>query len=121
MSLEVAIEKQVSEFRLAVEFTADGAPLGLLGPSGSGKTMTLRAIAGLETPDRGRIVLNGNVLFDSERHIHLSARDRRIGLLFKNYALFRHLRVGDTVAFGLKQVSDWENKRRVAAQIASAL
>ncbi len=62
MSLEVAIEKQVSDFRLSVEFTADGAPLGLLGPSGSGKTMTLRAIAGLETPDRGRIVLDGSAL-----------------------------------------------------------
>ena len=57
MSLEVAIEKQVRDFRLAVEFTAEGAPLGLLGSSGSGKTMTLRAIAGLDTPDRGRIIL----------------------------------------------------------------
>ena len=74
MSLEVAIEKKVPGFRLAVEFTADGAPLGLLGPSGSGKTMTLRAIAGLETPDRGRIVLHGRVLFDSEQGINLPAR-----------------------------------------------
>src|SRR5205807_2381845 len=71
MSLEIAIEKQISDFRLAVEFTADGAPLGLLGPSGSGKTMTLRAIAGLEKPDRGRIVLHGRVLFDSAQGINL--------------------------------------------------
>ncbi len=93
MSLEVAIEKQVSGFRLAVEFTADGAPLGLLGASGSGKTMTLRAIAGLETPDRGRIVLHGRVLYDSARGINVPARERRIGLLFQNYALFPHLTV----------------------------
>ena len=49
MSLEVDIEKRAKNFRLAVKFAANGAPLGLLGPSGSGKTMTLRAIAGLET------------------------------------------------------------------------
>ena len=88
MSLEVTIEKQLSGFRLAVEFTADGAAVGLLGPSGSGKSMTLRAIAGLETPDRGRIVLHERVLFDSARRIDVPARARRIGLLFQHYALF---------------------------------
>src|SRR5271157_4914919 len=98
MSLEVTIEKQLSGFRLAVEFAADGTPLGLLGPSGSGKTMTLRAIAGLETPDRGRIVLHGTVLFDSEKGIDVPARARRIGLLFQNYALFPHLTVAENIA-----------------------
>src|ERR1700675_3749809 len=102
--LEVAIEKQVSRFRLAVEFTADGAPLGLLGPSGSGKTMALRAIAGLETPDRGRIVLQGRVLFDSERGIDVPARERRVGLLFQSYALFPHLSVAENIGFGLKHL-----------------
>jgi molybdate transport system permease protein len=120
MSLEVAIEKNVGGFRLAVEFTADAAPLGLLGPSGSGKTMTLRAIAGLETPDRGRIALNGKVLFDSDRKINLSARERRIGLLFQNYALFPHLTAAENIAFGLRHLSDAERKRRVADQIAAA-
>ncbi len=105
MSLEVAIEKQVSDFRLAVQFTAEGAPLGLLGSSGSGKTMTLRAIAGLESPDRGRIVLHGRVLFDSERRINLPARERRVGLLFQNYALFPHLTVAENIAFGLRRLS----------------
>jgi molybdate transport system permease protein len=120
MSLEVAIEKNVGGFRLAVEFTADGAPLGLLGPSGSGKTMTLRAIAGLETPDRGRISLDGNVLFDSEQKINLSVRERRIGLLFQNYALFPHLTAAENIAFGLQQVSEAERKRRVAEQLVAA-
>src|SRR3984893_2993309 len=119
MPLEVAIEKQVSGFRLAVEFTADGAPLGLLGPSGSGKTMTLRAIAGLEKPDRGRIVLHGRVLFDSEREIDMPARERRIGLLFQNYALFPHLTVAENIAFGLRRVSRPERTRRVAEQLAA--
>src|SRR3984957_9565643 len=120
MSLEVAIEKNVGGFRLAVEFAADGAPLGLLGPSGSGKTMTLRAIAGLETPDRGRIVLHGRVLFDSEKGIDVPARERRIGLLFQNYALFPHLTVTENIAFGLRRLPDTKRTRRIAEQLASA-
>jgi molybdate transport system permease protein len=120
MSLEVSIEKAVPGFRLAVEFTADGAPLGLLGPSGSGKTMALRAIAGLETPDRGRIVLQGRVLFDSERRINLPARDRRIGLLFQNYALFPHLTAAENIAFGLRRLPEAEKKKRVEEQLAAA-
>ena len=120
MSLEVAIEKNVPGFRLAVEFTADGAPLGLLGPSGSGKTMALRAIAGLETPDCGRIVLHGRVLFDSEQGINVPPRARRIGLLFQNYALFPHLSAAENIAFGLRRLPDAERNRRVAEQLAAA-
>jgi ABC-type sulfate/molybdate transport systems ATPase subunit len=120
MSLEVAIEKQVSGFRLAVEFTADGAPVGLLGPSGSGKSMTLRSIAGLETPDRGRIVLHGRVLFDSARRINVPARARRVGLLFQHYALFPHLTVAENVAFGLRRLPGPERARRVGQQLAAA-
>jgi molybdate transport system permease protein len=120
MSLEVAIEKQVESFRLSVEFTADGAPLGLLGSSGSGKSMTLRAIAGLETPDRGRIVLHGRVLFDSEARINLPARARRIGLLFQNFALFPHLTVAENVAFGLQRLTPEERDRRVTQQLNAA-
>src|SRR5271169_5211280 len=120
MSLEVAIEKNVPGFQLAVEFTADGAPLGLLGPSGSGKTMTLRAIAGLETPDRGRIVLHGRVLFDSEQRINVPARGRRIGLLFQNYALFPHLNVAENIAFGLRHLPAAERDRRLTEQLAAA-
>jgi ABC-type sulfate/molybdate transport systems ATPase subunit len=119
MSLEVAIEKKVSGFQLAVEFTADGAPVGLLGPSGSGKSMTLRSIAGLETPDRGRIVLHGRVLFDSARRINVPARERRVGLLFQHYALFPHLTVAANVAFGLRRLPGPERARRVAQQLAA--
>jgi molybdate transport system permease protein len=120
MSLEVSIEKNVEGFRLAVEFTAEGSPLGVLGPSGSGKTMTLRAIAGLETPDRGRIVLQGRVLFDSEQRVNVPARARHVGLLFQNYALFPHLTVSENIAFGLRRIPDSERNRRVAAQLAAA-
>jgi ABC-type sulfate/molybdate transport systems ATPase subunit len=120
MSLEVAIEKKMSGFQLAVEFTADGAPLGLLGPSGSGKTMTLRAIAGLDAPDRGRIVLHGHVLFDSEKRINVPARERRIGMLFQSYALFPHLTVAENIGFGLRHLTAPEWDRRVELQLAAA-
>ena len=119
MSLEVAIEKNVAGFRLDVEFTADGSPLGLLGPSGSGKTMILRAIAGLETPDRGRIALNGRVLFDSAAGVNVPPRERRIGLLFQNYALFPHLTVAENISFGMARLSENEKRRRVTERLAA--
>lgn len=99
--LVVNIEKQVPGFDLNVGFTTSRAPLGLLGASGSGKSMTLRCIAGLETPSQGRIVLNGRVLFDSHKRINVPSRDRKVGLVFQNYALFPHLTVAQNIAFGM--------------------
>ncbi|MEL6780429.1 MAG: molybdate ABC transporter permease subunit [Cyanobacteria bacterium J06597_16] len=102
--LEVNIYKQHPDFCLKVNFTADNQhPLGLLGASGAGKSLILRCIAGIETPDTGRIVLNGRVLFDSNQGINVPSCDRKIGILFQNYALFPHLRVTDNIAFGLHQ------------------
>ena len=90
MSLEVHIEKKLSNMTLKVDFVNDPADgvLGILGASGCGKSMTLKCIAGIETPDQGRIVLNGRVLFDSEKKINMKVQDRRVGYLFQNYALF---------------------------------
>ncbi|MDZ8227325.1 molybdate ABC transporter permease subunit [Nostoc sp. ChiVER01] len=99
--LFVNIEKILSSFDLKVAFTADEQPLGLLGGSGAGKSMILRCLAGIETPTKGRIVLNGRVLFDSEQGINLPSRDRRIGFLVQNYALFPHMSVAQNIAFGL--------------------
>lgn len=99
--LIVDIQKQLPNFSLDVSFTADNRALGLLGASGAGKSLILRCIAGIETPDKGRIVLNGRVLFDSARGINVPSRDRRVGFLFQNYALFPHLTVAQNVAFGL--------------------
>ncbi|MEH2433841.1 MAG: molybdate ABC transporter permease subunit [Nostoc sp.] len=99
--LFVNIEKILPSFDLKVAFTTDEQPLGLLGGSGAGKSMILRCLAGIETPTRGRIVLNGRVLFDSEQGINLPSRDRRIGFLVQNYALFPHMSVAQNIAFGL--------------------
>jgi molybdate ABC transporter permease protein len=101
IALIVDIQKQLPGFRLDVSFETDQTPLGLLGASGAGKSLILRCIAGLDTPDRGRIVLNGQVLFDSKKDINLPPRDRRCGFLFQNYALFPHLTVAENIAFGM--------------------
>jgi molybdate transport system permease protein len=117
MTLEVQIEKRLPAYTLAVGFTAGTRPLAILGPSGAGKTMTLRCIAGLVRPERGRIVLNDRVLFDSTKNINLPSRERRIGLLFQNYALFSNMTVAQNVAFGLDQLSPTEQEQKVRERL----
>ncbi len=117
--LFVDIEKELNDFKLNVAFSSSLRPLGILGASGSGKSTILRCIAGIETPDKGRIVLNGRVLFDSEAGINLPPRSRRVGFLFQNYALFPHLTVAQNIAFGLpKGTSKHKIKQLVEAQLA---
>lgn len=114
MALEVHVSKTLGGFALDVRFTAPDAPLSILGPSGAGKTLLLRSIAGLETPARGRIVLGGRTVFDSERKINVPARDRRVGMLFQHYALFPHRTVTQNIAFGLGRMPRAERESRVA-------
>ncbi len=87
--------------------------MAILGPSGCGKTMTLKCIAGLMTPDQGKIVLNEQALFDSQQKINLPARQRKIGFLFQNYALFPHLTVHENIAFGIRQLPTTQKNERV--------
>ncbi len=116
-SLAVDIYHPLDNFSLNVAFNAEQEAIAILGASGSGKSMTLRSIAGLETPAQGRIVLNGKVLFDSEKGINLPSCDRRIGIVFQNYALFPHLTVAENIAFGLQKVEKKKRHSRVARQI----
>jgi molybdate transport system permease protein len=115
VALEVQVAKKLAEFTLDVSFTAGDAPIGILGPSGAGKTMLLRCIAGLERPDRGRIVLGERTLLDAERRIRVPARDRRVGMLFQNYALFPHRTVAENIAFGLHHLPREEQASRTTA------
>lgn len=102
MSLYVKIKKDFGDFKLDTEFEMQGKVLGLLGASGCGKSMTLKCIAGIEKPDSGKIVLNDRVLFDSDRHINIPARDRRVGYLFQDYALFPNMTVFRNIMCGAK-------------------
>ncbi|MCC3536255.1 MAG: molybdate ABC transporter permease subunit [Microcoleus sp. PH2017_25_DOB_D_A] len=113
------IFKPLSGFALNVGFDIGPEVLGILGASGSGKSMTLRCIAGLETPTSGKIAVNGKVLFDSVQGINVPSKDRRIGFLFQNYALFPHLTVAENIAFGLQHLSTSEQQLRVKEQLIS--
>ena len=104
MSLQVEIEKKLNDKVLSVSFDTEGKQgiTGILGASGCGKSMTLKCIAGIETPDRGKIVLNGRVLFDSGKKINLCVQDRHVGYLFQNYALFPNMTVEKNIAAGFQ-------------------
>jgi ABC-type sulfate/molybdate transport systems ATPase subunit len=114
MGLEIQIEKELLDFTLDVSFRAEAEPLSILGPSGAGKTILLRCIAGLERPDRGKVMLNNRSFFDSEARVNTPARQRRIGMLFQSYALFPNRTVAENVGFGLKGVSRDEQSKRIA-------
>lgn len=105
MSLFVNIKKDYKNFSISVNFESSGEPLGLLGASGSGKSLTLKCIAGIETPDQGSIILNDRVLYDSELGINIPPRQRNIGLLFQNYALFPNMSVKENIGLGIRSKS----------------
>ena len=100
--LEVQIYKKLAEFDLDVSFQVDDNILGLMGASGSGKSMALKCIAGIETPDQGRIVLNNRVLFDSEKKINVPIQKRNVGYMFQSYALFTNMNVYENISVGLR-------------------
>lgn len=100
--LEVQIYKKLAEFDLDVSFQVNDNILGLMGASGSGKSMTLKCIAGIETPDQGRIVLNNRVLFDSEKKINVPIQKRNVGYMFQSYALFPNMDVYENISVGLR-------------------
>ena|GEM_PF-545723 len=97
MGLTVAIEKSYPGFTLETAFDVEDEIFAVLGESGCGKSLTLKCIAGIEKPDRGRIVLNDRVLYDSEAGINLPPQQRRVGYLFQQYALFPNMTVAENI------------------------
>jgi len=105
--LSVAIRKRLGDkrrepFDLDVAFTAGEGTTILFGHSGSGKTTTLRTIAGIVTPDAGRITLDDQVYFDAATRINTPVQRRRVGFVFQDYALFPHLTAEENIAYGVK-------------------
>ena len=121
MSLEVNITKRFDGFSLHAEFTAGDTAVAILGASGCGKSMTLRCIAGIVRPDRGRIVLDGRVLFDSEQGIDLPPQQRNVGLLFQNYALFPNMTVEQNILCALKKEKDPAARKAACAEALRAM
>ena len=96
-----------------------GEQLTLLGPSGCGKTTTLRAIAGLEPPASGEIVIGGTAVFSSEKRINVAAERRGLSMVFQSYAIWPHMTVFDNVAYGLRVRR--MGSREIAEKVGSAL
>lgn len=109
MKLQVELEKKVKTGTIQVKFSLENEVLGILGRSGCGKSVTLKCIAGILQPEKGKIQLDDRVLYDSGRNISRKARKRRIGYLFQNYALFPNLTVLENICFSLKR-SDREGQ-----------
>jgi len=116
-TLDVHVEKHLDNFDLQVMLRTGSGAAGLLGASGAGKTMTLRMIAGIVRPDRGRILLNNRALYESETGKNLSAAQRRIGVVFQDYALFPNMTVAENIGFGLSTLPETERQGRIQKQL----
>jgi molybdate transport system ATP-binding protein len=102
------IEKFFPDFQLKIKFVVDNGILVLFGESGCGKTTTLRCIAGLDTPDKGEIQLGEKIMFSSAKRIFVPPRNRGVGYMFQDYALFPHLNVEENMMYGVnKKTGDY--------------
>ena len=111
MQLTLDFEKKLEDFHLRVHYEGEASRIGILGASGCGKIMTLRSIAGIETPDRGLIRLGSRELFDSSQKINLRPQERRVGYLFQNYALFPTMTVEQNIMAGVRGSKEEQRKR----------
>lgn len=116
MAVDIAVKKYFEDFTLDIQFVSEDNRIAVLGESGSGKSMLLKCIAGVVTPDEGRIIINDVTFFDSEKGINLRPQQRRVGYLFQNYALFPNMTVEKNIGIGIRCGKE-EKKKRVAALI----
>ena len=119
MSLVLDIKNRYPGFTLDIQLEAGEERVGLLGASGCGKSCTLRCIAGVETPDEGKIVVNGVTFFDSDAGINLSPQERKCALLFQNYQLFPNMTVADNVCAGVRDAGEAAARKQLAERYLS--
>ena len=112
MAVCINIKKELEEFSIGLKIKSSSNRIGILGASGCGKSMTLKMLAGIEPPEKGRIQIGSKVMFDSENRINVKPKKRNVGYLFQNYALFPAMTVEENIAAGLRGGKE-ENKRRV--------
>lgn len=113
MTVTIDIEKKLPGFFLKLNMEFGNEIIGILGASGSGKTMLLNSIAGLVRPDKGKILQDGRVSYDSAKKINLPPRERKVGYLFQRYALFPHMTVAENIAFGLSSPDRGEKEKKI--------
>jgi molybdate transport system ATP-binding protein len=115
--LEASFKKSLGKFVLRSSFKADKGIMGIIGSSGCGKSMTLKCLAGIHKPDSGTITLNGKVLFCHEGKVNIPPRNRKIGYVFQNYALFPHMTVHQNVSYGITGTRKNTGSKEVAEMI----
>ena len=113
--VDLEIKKQYGKFRLDVGFKSEKKRIGILGASGCGKSLTLKSIAGIERPEKGRIVIDGVTLFDAGKNIFLKPQKRKVGYLFQNYALFPNMTVEQNIGIGF--TGNKEDKQKMVEQL----
>jgi molybdate transport system ATP-binding protein len=106
MTLAFDVSAKVGHFAYSCQFDASNEIVVLFGHSGAGKSLTLQFVAGLLRPERGRIALGDEVLFDSASRLNLPPQRRRVGYVVQELALFEHLSVRDNIAFGMRPGAD---------------
>src|SRR4030067_393370 len=109
--LEISLKKQIEDFEVSVDLLLDEELLVLFGPSGAGKTMILKMISGIVQPDECMVAAGSEVLFDSSGGVNLPVRNRKVGYLFQDYALFPHMTVEENIAYGIDRPKDAAGKK----------
>lgn len=113
--------KKLPTFDLVVDISLSHGILALVGPSGAGKTTILQCVAGLQTPSWGEINIHGKTVFSSEQGADVPIRDRHIGYLFQDYALFPHMTVEKNVMYGKPKKGNTPNKVLTASNVLELL
>lgn len=118
MSIEIDFEKKLYDFELNVKINSDSRRIGILGASGCGKSFTLKCIAGIETPDRGCVRVDGKTLFErgeTKKGQNVKPQKRKVGYLFQNYALFPTMNVEKNIVAGVR--GSKEEKKKTAERM----
>jgi molybdate transport system ATP-binding protein len=110
MELHVEVEKNFGKFLLNADLSVRGDRIGIFGPSGGGKSTLVGVIAGLTKPDRGTIILAGEILFDTNTGVNVRTENRRIGMVFQRPSLFPHLSVKGNLLYGYRRCAS-ENRK----------
>jgi len=117
LSLYIDIEKTFPNFKLSAKLECGNEVVALFGASGCGKSLTLKCISGIEQPDCGRIVINGETVFDSKARINLPPQKRNVGYLFQNYALFPTMTVWQNIISAVKKEKKRDEKNEIVLSV----
>jgi molybdate transport system ATP-binding protein len=117
IAIDIYKKFPASEVSIRTKLPLDNQWTVLFGPSGAGKTTLLRCLAGLEKPDRGKIVFGDETWFDSDKNHFAPPQDRHVGYFFQDYALFPHLSVGGNIGYNLMGLKPDEKEKRIAEML----